>query len=73
MDLKFYTKCGVGEQYLKDCPIMLENILSKNNLNQLSGFPNNDDEIKHKQMIQLNIRTCRLLHEKGTKNGTDNA
>ena len=41
-DLKFCTNCGVGDHSLEDCPIMLEKINKKKNVNVLSCVKKHD-------------------------------
>ena len=42
IDLKYCNACGVGDHSLEDCPIMLENIINKKLVNNLSCVPKND-------------------------------
>ena len=38
INLQFYTKCAVGDHSLGGCPIMLENIINKRNVNHYLEF-----------------------------------
>ena len=45
-DLKFCGNCGVGEHSLEDCPVMLEKIMNKNNI-QSSSCVENGNAVKY--------------------------
>ena len=58
IDLRFCIKCGVGNHSLEDFPIILENIMSKNNVNHLSRVPKNE---------VLNTKNLQIITRQGTK------
>ena len=42
VDLKFFTRCGIGDHSLDNCPIILENIMNEKNVNHLPQVPKNE-------------------------------
>ena len=50
--MKYCNTCGVGDHSLEDCPIMLEKILNKKLVNNLSCVPKSDvHSVKNLQVI----------------------
>lgn len=62
IDLKFCTKCGVGDHSLEYCSIMLEKIMSKRNVNHLLWVQRND---------VINTKSIWIITEQGTMVGDD--
>ena len=62
-DLEFCTKCGVGDNYLEDCAIVLDNIINKKNVNLLCVVT------KHKF---FNTKNLHIITRRGIKIGGDN-
>ena len=51
IDLKFCTKCGVGDHSLEDFPIILEKIINNKYVKLLSGVPKEEVLITKKMHI----------------------
>ena len=62
INLKFFTKCRVGNRSLEDCPIILEKIMNKKNVNHLSRVPMHE---------VLNTKKLQDITRQGTKIGED--
>ena len=63
IDLKYCNTCGVGDHSLEDCPIMLENIINKMSVNNLSCVPKSDVHI---------VKNLQVITRHGTRIGYDN-
>ena len=62
-DLKFCTSCGVGNHSLENCPIMLDKINKKKNVNVLSYVQKSD---------VICTKNLQIVTIQGTKTGNDN-
>ena len=60
--MKYYNTCGVGDHSLEDCPIMLEKIMNKKSVNNLSCVPKSDVH---------NVKTLQIITWHGTRTGYD--
>ena len=63
IDLKYCNTCGVGDHSLEDCPIMLENIINKKSVNNLSCVPKSDVH---------SVKNLQVITRHGTRIGYDN-